>query len=296
MITLDQITCFQAVYQCGSYSSAGRQLNKDRTTVREHILALEDLLNAPVFVVEGKKAVATELAHYLYPRANLMYKQAHEFMRAAISAQQHQLTELTLCYDTQAPQALLLAFDQAIAHEAPYLNVHYLHRNRDESTAALEQHQAQMALVITKGGSYTSEHVGMLNLGGVDFRAYAHPNSALCQQEFLSLNTLSSELQWVVENSMQTALQLLNISSKQQVISNIDLLVGMLAHRGWALLNSQDAAVYVEQGRLQELQLEQMARSYHANVALFYDLSLSDNPQIQQLLKIAAQLGRRLLK
>ncbi|SHH23972.1 LysR family transcriptional regulator [Ferrimonas marina] len=295
MITLEQITCFQAVYQQGSYSAAARQLNKDRTTVREHILALEDTLNASVFEIEGKKAVPTELGHYLFPRASLLHKHAFEFMHSALSIQQSELAELTICYDAQVPRGLIASMGSTIAETFPYLRTHFLHRNRDESTRALEQSQAQLAFVMTAGGTYAPEQVGMLNLGSAEFRPYAHPSSNLCRPKPISLNELTSELQWVVENSLQSSLKTLNVSSTQHIVSNIDLLVDMLAQRGWSLLNCKDAQPYLAQERLKEIKLEQMSGSYQASVALFYDLGVEGNPVIQHLLKVIPALGREYL-
>lgn len=40
MITIEQLLSFKTVFEQGSYSAAGRHIQKDRSTIREHILAL----------------------------------------------------------------------------------------------------------------------------------------------------------------------------------------------------------------------------------------------------------------
>ena len=56
MISIEQVTCFTAVYERQSFSAASTQLGKARSTVRERINALEDLMGVELFIIEGKKA------------------------------------------------------------------------------------------------------------------------------------------------------------------------------------------------------------------------------------------------
>lgn len=295
MITLEQLTCFKAVFEQNSYSAAARQLRKDRTTVREHILALEDELDSALFTIEGKKAVATTLAHHLYPRAKLMHKQAFEFVESALSAHSNQLNQLTIYYDTQIPRPLLTAIEQHFANQYPHLRLHYLHRNRSDTSDALEKGEAQIAFVIARGAAISAEHVGQLNLGSSGFQVYAHPDSALAQAERVTLDQLSSELQWVVENSLESNLGEMRVAGEQQVISNIDLLVEMLAVRGWSLLNSRDVQPYVEQGKLKQVSLSQMLQSYPSSVVMLYPLALEQNPVIQSLLTALPEIAKHCL-
>lgn len=51
---------------------------KEKYPVRE-TLCQKDILGQSLFVIQGKKALPTEFALYLYPRANHLAKQAKEF-------------------------------------------------------------------------------------------------------------------------------------------------------------------------------------------------------------------------
>ena len=91
MITLEQLSCFKAVYELSSYSKAARKTNKTRATVRERVKALEDVLGFDLFEVTGKTLFPTAQAEHLYARADNLTRQAKEFYSVALSTFQRGL-------------------------------------------------------------------------------------------------------------------------------------------------------------------------------------------------------------
>lgn len=295
MITLEQINCFRAVYEHQSYSAAARSLNKDRTTVRERVLTIEDTIGLPLFEIRGKKAVATELGRYLYPRARNISKQVDDFEQVAWSACSAQLTELTIHYDTLIPHSLLQAVNVCIKDKAPWLQVHWLHRNRDESFTALEKGQAQLMLSLLGGGTTAPAKVGVTNLGASQYAGYAHPRSSLFEHHAVSLSLLVSEPQWLIENTPQSVLKVFEVSGQIQVVSNVDLMVKLLEQGGWGLLNVEDAEGYVAQGQLRQLPTQELLQAFSSSIVLFYSFEHETNPVIAHLLAKIPELARQYL-
>ncbi|WP_257280491.1 MULTISPECIES: hypothetical protein [unclassified Endozoicomonas] len=138
-------------------------------------------------MIQGKKALPTEFALYLYPRANHLAKQAKEFEQVALSAQDMKITEFKICYDVQISMAFLTELDATIAETYPSLLVHWLHRNRHDALAFLEKDEAQVALMPTLSDLLPSERVGVMNIGASKLGIYAHPASPLARLVFFPL-------------------------------------------------------------------------------------------------------------
>ncbi|WP_070965700.1 LysR family transcriptional regulator [Vibrio sonorensis] len=286
MITLDQINAFRAVFDKGSYSAAGRSIGKDRTTVRELVLALEDEVGKPLFEIQGKKAVPTQVAEYLFPRANHLVKQADDFQHIASTAYRMSLMEVKICYDVQIPSEFLALLDAEIAKEYPSLLVHWLHRNRNDALQLLENDEAHLALLPILSGLLPDQRVGIINIGACQLAAYAHPDSQLAKLETVTIRDLARYPQWVNEDVILTDKQVVKVSPMLQMVSNNDLAVRLLGHRGWTVLNLLDGNHYEKLGMVKRLNLEEKAKSYHNGVSLFYNFSYETDSTMKNIIKI----------
>ncbi|TDQ59099.1 DNA-binding transcriptional LysR family regulator [Mesocricetibacter intestinalis] len=68
-ITLKQLSVFTTVYRTGSATLAAEQLALSQSAVSSALQELERLLDTQLFERNGKKLIATEAAHKLYPQA-----------------------------------------------------------------------------------------------------------------------------------------------------------------------------------------------------------------------------------
>jgi len=295
MITLEQVNAFRAVVETGSYSAAGRATGKDRTTIRELILALEDEIGKSLFEIQGKKAMPTPIAHYLYPRANHLSKQANDFQHIAATAYQMTLMEIKICYDVEVPSAFLTLLDARIAKAFPSLLVHWLHRNRDDALEALENNQAHLALMPTLSGLLPSQKVGIINIGAYQLSAYAHPDSQLAKLNNVTLRDLARYPQWVSEDVILTGKKAMQVSPLLHMVSNSDLAVRLIANRGWTILNVLDASHYEKLGMVKPLPVEEVARTLSSRITLFYNYSYETDATMQSLLSLVRECSREYL-
>ncbi|MGL6259255.1 LysR family transcriptional regulator [Vibrio sp. WXL210] len=295
MITFEQVNCFRAVYEQGSYSAGSRAIGKDRTTVREHVLALEDVLGEALFTIQGKSAHPTAFATHLYPRARHLVKQAMDFESVAFSTQHLALTQLTLCYDIQVPSQLLADVDRRISAVFPHLTMKWLQRDRQQASTMLEKGLAHFALLPTMRNLTPPERMGLVRMGSCGYGVYVHPNSPLTKEEQVSIQDLTEYPQLVSSNVFVTGEKTMQISSECHEVNSVDLMVRLLANRGWAVINSLDAKIYEEQGLIQRINVAELVHDYRTSLALFYSFAHESNPTIKRCIQLIRESCRELL-
>ncbi|QIA65584.1 LysR family transcriptional regulator [Vibrio astriarenae] len=295
MITFEQVNCFRAVYEQGSYSAGSRLIGKDRTTVREHVLALEDILGEALFTIQGKKAHPTPLANHLYPRARHLAKQAMDFESVAFSSQQLALTQLTLCYDIQVPSQLLADIDRRVSVVFPHLSLKWLQRDRDQASTLLEKGLAHFAMLPTMRNLIPPEQMGLVRMGSCVYGVYVHPDSPLAKREHVSIQDLTEYPQLVSSNVFVTGEKTMQISSECHEVNSVDLMVRLLANRGWAVINSLDARIYEQQGGIQRVDITDLVHDYRTSLALFYSFAFDSNPTIKKCIQLIRESCRELL-
>lgn len=129
MFSHEQLSSFCAVFDKGSFSAGARLLQKDRSTVREHISIMEDTIGVPLFVVEGRSAKPTETAYKLYPRAMVLVKQLKEFCLEAYSSFEHEISVLNVFYDAMIPSGLIASVEQGMGSAWPSIRINWLQRS-----------------------------------------------------------------------------------------------------------------------------------------------------------------------
>lgn len=291
MFTIDQLLSFKTVFETGGYSSAGRIIGKDRTTVREHVIALEIYVGKTLFNVQGKSLIPTDLATHLYPRAKHLIKHSFDFECIAFSSLESELMEIVISYETFIPVHFLAMLEQKISARFPLLVIKLLHKNRSESMLALNDGSVHLSLMAHKNKVFASNTVGVSHVGHTLFSPYASPQSHLFEQEQLSLLTLSEELQYVSENIINVNLEAMRISNTQHVVSNNDLIISLIARRGWSVLNRLDAKKYEQAGWIKELKLKELMAPYSIGISLFESLAFETNSTIKAVKKIINEVA-----
>ncbi|GEA61161.1 LysR family transcriptional regulator [Vibrio comitans] len=271
MITLEQLSCFKAVYELSSYSKAARKTNKTRATVRERVKALEDVLGFDLFEVIGKTLFPTAQAEHLYARADNLTRQAKEFYSVALSTFSTGITSIVLHHDDLIPLCLLSDIDDAIEREFPHISINWLQRDRESSLKDIESGNALFSIMPSIGKIYPSTKVGVVNLGTYQYAPYTSVTSNIPKHP-VDLTELTMEDFLVTENAVLNEMRYANISNRKHLISNNDMLMHKIQKKGWTLLSIANAQDYVDAGKLRTIKMKETLGSLRQEMVLFYGL------------------------
>ncbi|GAA4893465.1 LysR family transcriptional regulator [Ferrimonas pelagia] len=280
MITLEQIHSFRQVYQMRSYSAAGRALGKERSTVREHIGALEDIVGRPLFTVVGKRVEPTSIADLLYPRALHLSKQARDFQRMAESLWDTQLTELTLLHDPAIPAEILVAIERQLIERCPTLTLCWRAETREVAYQHLVAGSAHIALMAAENKNMTVTEILAINLGALAFGAYICPEHPLAATSEITVNELRSLTQYLIWSGRGGGLGAFQLSDQCHFVGDCTTQMAMIHAGGWGILPRNTAHNWVAQGRLKELKPAELLQSYQERICLYYSLTGERYPEV----------------
>lgn len=106
--SLDQWAIFAAVVDCGGYAQAAEALHKSQSAVSYAVARLQEGLDLPLLVVEGRKAVLTEHGRTLLARVRPLLRDLHALEAQARLLKQGWEPELALVVDLAFPRERLL--------------------------------------------------------------------------------------------------------------------------------------------------------------------------------------------
>ncbi|USD64296.1 LysR family transcriptional regulator [Vibrio sp. SCSIO 43136] len=293
MISFEQVTCFTHVYELQSFSKASVKLGKARSTVRERIAALEDMMAVELFVIEGKKAVPTEYARRLYPRARLLARQALEFENIALSAYQGELSNITLYHDSLTPTAMLIEIESEIKSLVPNVSIHWLQRDRHHCLAEIESGEVLLAIMPGLGNIHPSSAIGSVNLGAYPLGIYTATDSDIPTQP-IALAELTTRKQLITENDLNNALRHTKMSSVYEVVTSKQFLMEKLMREGWSVVAQQDAQAYLERGQLRRVDLLEAPASIRQDCIMFYNLSSEASEQETKIVQAVSDVAKRI--
>ena len=289
MITIEQLVSFKTVFEQGSYSAAGREIHKDRSTIREHILALEDNIGFPLFVIQGKQAKPTDSAFLLYPRAKAITLQTTEFSSLALLSFDQHLTELTIHYDAIVGNTLITVVDKEMFKLYPLLKINWLHRNRDDSLQQMQDTLVDLTIMPSNREIITNMNISFCHLGAMALNIYCNATHPFADNKNLTLRDLELEKQIALENMNSSPMRWMCFSTQMHTVSNMDLLLSMLQHQGWAVLPESVAETHIKQGNLVKLTVNNLLNAYQQNIGLYYPAKHRTNKMLQQLITLFSQ-------
>ncbi len=275
---------FCAVYEQGSYSAAAREVERSRTTVREHVMMLEDGVGEELFVIEGRNAVPTDVGHRLYPRAKILVRQLMEFRQEAQASFDEKLESLSIYYDSMIPLSLLSAIETHCSKAYPRMRVNWLLRGRAESINDLLEGKAHLALMPVKGKTHTEREVIFTNLGMIRCGVYCSSHSPLLEYNKLRITDLKLYKQYIHEDHFNTLRNQLQVSPQYHLVSSSDLLLSLLREDGWAMLPNDFAEPLCQQGQLSQLTVDEFVHSVNYNICTFHAPASEQHPVISDVL------------
>ncbi|AJR06377.1 LysR family transcriptional regulator [Photobacterium gaetbulicola] len=280
MISLEQIHSFTLVYQHGSYSAAARFANKERSTIREHVVTLEDTIGVELFNIEGRKAKPTNAAHKLISRATNLSKQAKDFELTAFSLLDDPLGELVLLHDEQIPAGLLARTIKAIKERYPGISIQCAPSSREQAYRGLESNACHIAIMATENSPRTQARIASKYIGNLPLCGYVHARTPLAATESVSLDDLRLETQYELPNTREGDLGFFRVSNVVEKVSSVELAAELLADGGWIALSDALAKPWITSGHLKPLPLANATRNYRQGVCLFFGLASNTREEI----------------
>lgn len=273
MISLEQIHSFTLVYEHGSYSAAARVAKKERSTIREHVVTLEDTIGVDLFHIEGRKAKPTNAAHKLIVRAKNLSKQARDFELTAFSLLDDPLDKLVLLHDAQIPSGLLSSAIKEVKRHYPNISVDCLASSRENAYQCIESGRCHIAIMATENSPITQARIASKYIGNLSLSGYVHTSFHLAKNNTVSLDELRLVTQYELQNINEGDLGCFRVSNVIEKVSSVELAVELLADGGWIALSDELAKPWRESGHLTHLSLDDATRNYLQGVCLFFGLA-----------------------
>ncbi|WP_117232607.1 LysR family transcriptional regulator [Vibrio maerlii] len=280
MFSYEHLASFCATVEEGSYSQAAKKLGKDRTTVREQVKALEDSYAVTLFVIQGKKAVASEEGEAMYRQAKLLVRNSEQLNVRMMNSYRTEYTHFNIYHDILVPNALILHIEHYLAKEFPHIRVHWLHRNRQEALNEVSTNKNSLAIMQNRLDSNPESTYEFMHLGTDQLAVFCNPSHPLTSIENLTAGDLQLTKQYVSENHLHSLPDVFSISTEQHVVSNNDVLLSLLMHDGWAFVSRDLAETFVESGKLVELRPAEISASLKVGLSFYFPTAMKHAPEL----------------
>jgi DNA-binding transcriptional LysR family regulator len=117
--TLEQWAVLAAVVDAGGFAQAAQTLNRSQSAVSYAVARLQESLQLPLLVVEGRKSVLTPDGRTLLARARHVLQDLDALERLADSLRRGWEPELTLVVDAAFPRSRLLGIIEQLQQSCP---------------------------------------------------------------------------------------------------------------------------------------------------------------------------------
>ncbi|MDR9828648.1 LysR family transcriptional regulator [Vibrio sp. FNV 38] len=292
MFSYEHLAAYCATYEEGSYSKAGRKLNKERTTVREQVKILEDTFNIELFHIQGKKVIPTKEAESLYRQAKVLVKNSQLLYERMQDAYKKPLEVLTVYHDALVPSTLIVEINQMVQQQIPGMRLNWLQRNRDEVLDILASDTASIAIMQSKLKSLPERTFRYINLGTSLHNFYCRPDHPLASIENVHLDELEMATQYLSENHHSSNPELFSVSTDLRLVSSTEVLLELLQHDGWSILSKSLAEPLVKQGVLVEISVSELVNSLRIPLSFYCPPELEGFHEVQVLEEILINYAR----
>lgn len=288
MYSLEQLACFVATVEHGSFSAAARALGKVQSAVSQQVINLEIDADQTLFVREGRYPVLTEAGKQLLPFAKAVLAQQRKLEQQIQLLGNHQPAKLTLALDEGIPVKKLLHALDVMAHEFPGIAIEMLAASSADIIDLVEHGRAGTGLVFSSLEYPTSLHFD--SIGTVVFDVLVSPQHSLATSNAVHLDHLRLHRQLVIgaRNEVGSTFNM-PLSPEVWYADNYYVLNELArAGFGWAMLPRHIAIDAIEAGTLVKVPLEAENLSWQANVDLIQhasDASTRAGKRLRQLIQ-----------
>ncbi|MCF1427371.1 MAG: LysR family transcriptional regulator [Shewanella sp.] len=288
MYTLEQLACFVATVDQGSFSAAARVLGKVQSAVSQQIINLEVDSNQTLFTRSGRYPELTEAGKQLLPYAQAVLAQQKLFEQQLTLLESRQPARLTLALDEGIPAAGLKDVLITMAAEFPGLAFETLSASSPDIIELVQQGRAGTGLVFS-----SLEYPSLLHfdsVGTVTFDILVSPQHPLALDKPKHTDQLKLHRQLVIgaRNQVGSAFNY-PLSPDVWQADNYYMLNELTkAGLGWAMLPQHIAAQAITEGSLIKLPVDAENLSWQANVDLIQhpaDAANQASKRLRQLMQ-----------
>lgn len=292
MHSLDQIYAFVSVFEHHSYSAAGRNLHKDRTTVRELVKAYEDVLGFELFTIAGRKVNPTERAVQLYPQAKLVLRQNEKLLEFGSAMFMEPKTQLRLGYDIDFPIELIAELERRCLAQFPQVRVQWIETHRDAALKLVSERDLDLAILPAVGGISPKYPLIFKHLGYISYGLYVGTQNKLANKTEFTIEDAQLEVQYLSSNNMNSDGVIQAFSSHTRIVSSHTLMVKMLKNEGWALLPLPLGEYYVQKRALKKMPTPLLANDVKMPFSLFHAIGMEQEATTQALVEWCTELAK----
>lgn len=264
-LSLDQLRCFVAACELGSFSAAARKLGKGQPVISSHIQNMEADLNLELFDRNKKYPQPTLAAMSLLSHARQVIAQESRFLQAAQSYHCGEEPLLSIIFEEIVMPDKLNDVLAALTKKFPHTQIKSMTGAANEITDKISEGKADFAFVSAQE-AYSSE-IDFINLGQQHVLMVASPDHPLVGQKAASLSMLTDYRQIVMatgDERWALASQVWYCDSVQQTLE--------LACRGvgWASASPATVGPYLKSGKLVELNIVNARKAWTLGVDLLW--------------------------
>jgi DNA-binding transcriptional LysR family regulator len=195
--SLEQWAVLAAVVDEGGFAQAADALHRSQSAVSYAVARLQELLDVPLLVLEGRKSVLTPHGHTLLTRARGLIHDLETLERLAKSLKQGWEAELKLVVDAAFPRERLLKIIAELQTSCPQTQVQLSDAVLSGAEDAINEATADVVITSRVPQGFLGDH-----LLDVEFIAVARVDHPLLQLERdLTADDLVRHVQAVVRDS-----------------------------------------------------------------------------------------------
>ncbi|MCD6527256.1 MAG: LysR family transcriptional regulator [Desulfuromonas sp.] len=146
--SVDHLESFVAAAECGSFSAAGRRLQKAQSAVSTAVANLEIDTGVQLFDRRGKYPVLTCEGEILLRDARIILARCSEFQNRAYAFGEEIDARICLGIDEIIPQNFLIDLLQQFNHQFPETELEILYGTLKDIQTMVEQGRADMGLLV----------------------------------------------------------------------------------------------------------------------------------------------------
>ena len=147
-LTLDQLRILVTIADTGSFSAAGRRLDRAQSAISQSVATLEAVQGVALFDREGYRPQLTEVGRVLVDQARLVLASAARFEEVAAATRAGVEAELTLAIDPLVPSAPLIDALGALQEAFPNLPVSFSTEGLGGALRRLRSDDASLAVCL----------------------------------------------------------------------------------------------------------------------------------------------------
>ncbi|WP_411991950.1 LysR family transcriptional regulator [Agarivorans sp. DSG3-1] len=148
--SIDQLQAFVSAAQLGSFSAAARKLGKAQSRISSAIANLEADLGFELYDRSAKLPVLTALGQQMLPEAQQVLEQCRRLQSRALTAANKEPIALKIAIDEAIPIEAIHSMFMRLGEQFPYLQLTVTNGTQDDISAAIENRQLDIGLMLSQ--------------------------------------------------------------------------------------------------------------------------------------------------